>query len=581
MTSSSSKSSDKSQTTSIPSPEEVATEGVRETVESIVVALILAFVFRAFVVEAFVIPTGSMAPSLYGLHANLRCDNCQYTFAYGLKEQMMQAYQSRGGLHEKFSVRCPNCTWQDGDNATITSIIPNAGDRILVLKWPYDIGGDLLGPQRWDVVVFKNPQDGEMNYIKRLLGLPGEVLEIIDGDVYVAKADDLSEALRDKLAVPQPLRNQNWTQQDQNELDRHLRIQRKTDLAQQSLWMLHYDHDFLPAKTEGEYGSRSKFDPPRWYSEDGSDAWDADRPIIRFSAADAEGYKWLRLGGRRIEDEYGYNNTSTDQAMERDPRYGRPARFAVTDFKLAFTLMPEASGGALCVRFNKHDDNFKLDIDLNGDVVLYRLDDTGLPATTEAIPRKLAAGKLPRPLMDGTSACFEVESLDYRISLRVDGKDVLATDEDTFAPNIKALRKHRPSDLASTRSTYLRIGARGAPMELAHVKVMRDVFYRHSQLPYASREQSAWGTQGNPIYLRDRDNPEYYCCGDNSPQSQDSRLWTEASPFLTKRAEYQLGTVPADQMIGRAFFVYWPSGLRFSDHTLAIIPNVGRMRFIR
>jgi len=581
MTSSPSKSSDKSQTTSIPSAEEVATEGVRETVESIVVALILAFVFRAFVVEAFVIPTGSMAPSLYGLHANLRCDNCQYTFAYGLKEQMMQAYKNQGGLQERFSVRCPNCTWQDGDNAAITTIIPNAGDRILVLKWPYDIGGDFLGPQRWDVVVFKNPQDGEMNYIKRLLGLPGEVLEIIDGDVYVAKADDLSEALRNKLAVPQPLRNQNWTRQDQNELDKHLRIQRKTDLAQHSLWMLHYDHDFIPAKTEGEYGSRSKFDPPHWYSEDGSAAWNAERPIIRFTDADTEDYKWLRLGGRPIIDEYGYNNTSTDQAMERDPRFGGHDRFAVTDFKLSFTLIPDQNDGELCIRFNKHNDNFKLDVDLKGDAVLYRLDDTGLPATTKAIPRKLATGKLARALLNGTSARFEIECLDYRICLRVDGKEILTTDEDSFAPNIKSLRSRRAGNPAETRATYLRIGARGAPLELAHVRVMRDVYYRHSQLPYARSAQSAWGTQGNPIYLRDRDNPEYYCCGDNSPQSQDSRLWTEASPFLKKRAEYQLGTVPADQMIGRAFFVYWPSGLRFSDHTLAIIPNVGRMRFIR
>ena len=44
-----------------------AAEGsVRETIESIIIAFVLAFVFRAFVVEAFVIPTGSMAPTLLG-----------------------------------------------------------------------------------------------------------------------------------------------------------------------------------------------------------------------------------------------------------------------------------------------------------------------------------------------------------------------------------------------------------------------------------------------------------------------------------------------------------------------------------
>ena len=40
--------------------------GGRETVESIVIAVILAFLFRTFVAEAFVIPTGSMAPHNQG-----------------------------------------------------------------------------------------------------------------------------------------------------------------------------------------------------------------------------------------------------------------------------------------------------------------------------------------------------------------------------------------------------------------------------------------------------------------------------------------------------------------------------------
>ena len=41
---------------------------IREAIESIVVAFILAFLFRTFEAEAFVIPTGSMAPTLMGRH---------------------------------------------------------------------------------------------------------------------------------------------------------------------------------------------------------------------------------------------------------------------------------------------------------------------------------------------------------------------------------------------------------------------------------------------------------------------------------------------------------------------------------
>src|SRR3984885_11111668 len=51
---------------------------VKETVESILVAFILAFIFRSFVVEAFVIPTGSMAPTLLGAHMHFRCPDCGY-----------------------------------------------------------------------------------------------------------------------------------------------------------------------------------------------------------------------------------------------------------------------------------------------------------------------------------------------------------------------------------------------------------------------------------------------------------------------------------------------------------------------
>src|SRR6186713_2966356 len=50
--------------------------GWRETVESIAMAVILALLFRGFVAEAFVIPTGSMAPTLDGRHKDLKCPQC-------------------------------------------------------------------------------------------------------------------------------------------------------------------------------------------------------------------------------------------------------------------------------------------------------------------------------------------------------------------------------------------------------------------------------------------------------------------------------------------------------------------------
>src|SRR5437016_4132032 len=63
----------------------------------------------------------------------------------------------------------------------------SSGDRVLVSKMAYDNG--LTGPHRYDVVVFKFPvnpvKNGTpTNYIKRLLGLPGELLAVFFGRVY-------------------------------------------------------------------------------------------------------------------------------------------------------------------------------------------------------------------------------------------------------------------------------------------------------------------------------------------------------------------------------------------------------------
>lgn len=55
------------------------------------------------------------------------------------------------------------------------------GDRLIASKLPYVFGE----PERGDIVVFYFPDDETEVFIKRLIGLPGETIEIIDGYVYV------------------------------------------------------------------------------------------------------------------------------------------------------------------------------------------------------------------------------------------------------------------------------------------------------------------------------------------------------------------------------------------------------------
>src|SRR5256885_14727626 len=61
---------------SSPTKESHPDGGWRETVESIAMAVILALLFRGVVAEAFVIPTGAMAPTLDGRHKDLKCPKC-------------------------------------------------------------------------------------------------------------------------------------------------------------------------------------------------------------------------------------------------------------------------------------------------------------------------------------------------------------------------------------------------------------------------------------------------------------------------------------------------------------------------
>ncbi len=77
------------------------------------------------------------------------------------------------------------------------------------MMFPYDLPF-LPGsgpPERWDVVVFRYPEEPEVSYIKRLVGLPGETIRIYHGDVFVKSAgsDKFTQARK-------PIRHQMATQ---------------------------------------------------------------------------------------------------------------------------------------------------------------------------------------------------------------------------------------------------------------------------------------------------------------------------------------------------------------------------------
>ncbi len=114
-------------------------EGFLDTVKTIFFAIVIAVVIRTFLFEPFKIPSGSMYPTLYvGDYLFVS----KYTYGYS--------------------------------KHSFPFSLPLFEGRVWESK-----------PQRGDVVVFKFPQDNKTDFIKRIIGLPGDRLKLEKGRLYI------------------------------------------------------------------------------------------------------------------------------------------------------------------------------------------------------------------------------------------------------------------------------------------------------------------------------------------------------------------------------------------------------------
>ena len=490
-----------------------AADSIATTLEWLITAFILAFVFRAFVMEAFRIPTGSMADTLKGAHFKLRCTQCGFGYDYGFQQlyyRLPSEYVPPGDIPLLPSgPRCSSCGYFLGSDVKMP--VAN-GDRILVLKTIYQF----VLPNRWDVVVFKNPVEPRINYIKRLIARPGEKLEIIDGDIYI-----------------------NGT------------IARKPPKVQNELWLPVYNNDYPPVQpNEAHFNGHSWRQPFKNINDSIWQLTEPNNPTIFTLNSPPE-----KINTIAYDTSVGNNFQATCAYNETDKYEFMPT---VSDLKTKFYVKSEQVSGVIGAVLSKYETSYHARADMSGQMVIFKSKNG--TKSTDLAEKQIA------PISPGKNILVEFANVDHQLIFTV-GSETLTVD-----------LGRDPND-AGTRLTDIspQISIFGSgKLELSHVAVFRDLYYLDRDLSH-KMSPTCRAAEGTPITLG---KDEFFVCGDNSPSSYDSRWWgSEGVGNAGKR--YRMGIVPRDYLVGKAMFVYWPSGFRlFSGDPWGLCPNIGSVRFI-
>ena len=633
---------------------------IRETVESIVIAFVLAFLFRTFEAEAFVIPTGSMSPSLQGRHKDVDCSECGYRFRVSASDEesefavgfASEAKRTQSGSfmnqEAKVNLRsldtvggvCPMCRQimpmrydltEGPDNRKLFSDDDHTsypGDRILVNKYGYSFSD----PQRWDVVVFKFPGNGEMNYIKRLVGLPGEEIQLYQGDVFTRPLDSkddfqIERKPADKVAAMlqpvhdshyessllfragwplrwSPDRDSAWEvkgEPSKQAVTQQISIQNPDAATTDWLRYRHFiptENDWLTARQEEASG-------------DGSEKWPTEiRPSL-ISDFNSYNTSLYRGGGNpRVQGAKAYGVLDVGWGFHRlfaDMQYGGNW---VGDLAVACEIDVESENGELLLDLVEGGKHFTCTIDLaTGQATL------SIEGVEDFQPQAQTS------VQGAGSYDLKFANVDDRLLLWVDGSLVDFGDSSYSVKEVFGKRKEilpqtsedDPGDLAPVG-----VGSRGASLRANRLQVLRDIYYIAVEHTNASKdpdpmrfEYHHWSqakseqddSDGSTLPALDdiRDlftKPEnwarfrtreprrfataqdqFFVMGDNSPASLDCRLWS-----TKERGNYPGGPYLDRRLLtGKAVCVFWPHswGSFPLINKLPGFPNFGDMRIVR
>ncbi len=364
--------------------------------------LIALMVTRTWYLEGLIVPCrvqgGSMAETLLGLCREVVCADCGRRFVCGTDVRPVSP-----------RAVCPNCGCADNDLQVQPDL---AGDRVLVDKSIFHF----RPPRRWEIVALRRPRQAGTILIKRVVGLPGEVIQIKDGNVYV---------------------------------DGH--IKRKTLAQQWALAVLVHDANCRP--------TINPVPPPRWQGTGQQSRWGSAGGRFAHPATSNKQFDWLeyrhwrRKPGKEggilespISDGCGYNQTRPRRVEDTHP---------VTELLLSLRLIETWGQGCLSIKISDGREQFEARIFAGRNS--YQTFRSGRP-----IPA--GAGKLPPCTGD---LMVEVSIFDCQFLLAFDGSVAVAWPYDPSPEG------PRPT------ARPLAIGSQGLGVVIDKVRVYRDVYYTH------------------------------------------------------------------------------------------------------
>jgi signal peptidase I len=433
----------------------------------------------------------------------------------------------------------------EGPSVTYDARYPSYnGDRILVDKFGYDF----REPNRWDVIVFKYPEGANTNYIKRLVGLPNELVSIVGGDI--------------------------WTSRD----GQPATIARKPPHVMQAMLQVVHDSNFPASlmQTEGW--------PSAWTNWADTNLWQSEKNRRQFTATCSAGQS-ARLRYQR------FNPTSDDW---KEVRLGMGVRKGVKpdlikDFQ-AYNAISQGGHwvGDLAVEctLESRSESGRVVFDLvdGGQQHSCSIDLADGTATLEAAVGVTAVTSTPIRGKGSWEVMFT--NVDDELRLFVDSKLMPTstpvawsseiTKESTREPVLEVVEPGSAvlTDLAPVGIT---VKAEDEPVAVAvsSIKILRDIFYIGA-VGFGRRGE----IRDEPILEFPLESDQFFVLGDNSAASKDGRLWMDVH-YVERRL-----------LLGRAISIVWPHMVPASRHvtvTLPILgelrlpswPNFARMKFIR